>query len=170
MNKFIDKYLNTTGKATIALILVAVVAVFGHTMARKLVVPSFAAVDGDYRYQWHRVDNQQEWRDWPVSHRGKSYCQGCHAPQYRMLLDYGHAQLQCESCHGAAGEHPMDPAKLTVDRSRELCLRCHSYLPYRPDRHAGLSGDPLILKMVVPAEHHAETACTICHNVHKAGF
>lgn len=170
MDKFIDKYLNTTGKATLALVLVAVVALAGHTMVRKLVEPSFAAVDGDYRYQWHRVDNQQEWKDWPVAHRGNAYCQGCHAQQYQMLSDNYHARLQCESCHGPAGEHPAEPAKLNIDQSRELCLRCHAHLPYRPDQYDKIDGVSLTLKMIDPEEHHPAMKCTICHNVHAAGF
>ena len=170
MHKFIDKYLNTTGRATLALFLVALVAVAGHTMVRKLVVPSFAAVDGDYRYQWHRVDNQQEWLDWPVSHRGNTQCQGCHAPQYQQIANHLHAKLQCESCHGPAGEHPVDPPKLTVDSSRELCLRCHADLPYRPNNYGKLSGKNLTLKMIVADEHFPEMECINCHNVHTAGY
>lgn len=170
MHKFIDKYLNTTGKATVALILVAVVAVAGHTMVRKLVVPSFAAVDGDYRYKWHRVDNQQEWKDWPVAHQGNSHCQGCHAAEYQMLSENRHAMLQCESCHGPARNHPSEPAKLGIDHDRELCLRCHADLPYRPDQYAELPGEAITLRMIVDEDHHPGVECNVCHNVHQAGF
>ena len=29
-------------------------------------------------------------------------------------------------CHGYARNHPTDPAKLTIDRTRALCLKCHT--------------------------------------------
>lgn len=170
MQKFIDKYLNTTGRATMALILAVVLVATTHTMVRKLVVPSFAAVDGDYRYQWHRVDNVREWQDWPVGHRGNLYCRSCHGNQYQLHSEHGHAGLLCESCHGPAGEHPSEPTRLTIDRGRDLCLRCHAHLPYRPAGYGGVANNELTLKMIRPEEHHPTMNCTQCHNVHSAGF
>ena len=38
--------------------------------------------------------------------------------------------IECESCHGPATRHPVDPPKLPIDTTRELCLGCHTRLPY----------------------------------------
>ena len=42
------------GKILIGAVVIAVVCVAGLIGARMIIAPSFAAVDGDYRYQWHR--------------------------------------------------------------------------------------------------------------------
>lgn len=138
--------------------------------ARKILTPSFQAVDGDFRYQWHRVDNEKEWKDFPVKYKGAAYCKECHAEQYAKITISRHAKVQCENCHNPAVEHPSNPMKLAVDRSRELCLRCHSSLPYRPAVYAELPKGTLQLKMKNPEDHNPGVECVICHSPHDAGF
>ncbi|MDP2277261.1 MAG: cytochrome c3 family protein [Nitrospirota bacterium] len=151
--------------------MVIAVAGFGGLIAvRKALVPSFQAVDGDYRYQWHRVDNEKEWKDFPVKYKGAGYCKDCHAGQYAKITASRHAKVQCENCHNPAVNHPDNPPKLAVDRSRELCLRCHSSLPYRPVVYVELPKGAVQLKMKNPDEHNPGVECVTCHNPHNAGF
>jgi predicted CXXCH cytochrome family protein len=139
-------------------------------VATSIVAPSFTAVEGDYMYQWHRVDNEMEWKDFKVKYQGSDYCKDCHLGQYDKIKASKHAMVQCENCHGPAIEHPADPQKLVIDQRREMCLRCHSYLPYRPKEYAELSAGPIPMKMKNPDEHNDGIVCVACHDVHGAGF
>ncbi|MCI0469793.1 MAG: cytochrome c3 family protein [Nitrospirae bacterium] len=140
-------------------------------IVRAIIAPSdFRAANGDYKYQWHRISNEEEWKNFKVKYQGRDYCKDCHAVQYNQMTASRHALVQCENCHGPAVEHPVSPAKLSIDKSRELCLRCHARLPYRPAAYAGLSGGAIPLKMQNPDEHNPGVECIICHDVHKAGF
>ena len=135
-----------------------------------IIAPSFKAVEGNYMYQWHRVDNESEWHDFQVKFQGSEYCRDCHPDMYKNVKASKHALVQCENCHGPAVKHPESPQKMVIDQRRELCLRCHSYLPYRPKEYAGLSKGPIPMKMQNPDEHNPGIECVTCHDVHSAGF
>jgi len=148
-----------------------VLGVGGQITARKIIAPSFRAVDGDFRYQWHRVDNEKEWSEFPVKHKGSAYCKDCHAGQYSNITASRHARVQCENCHNPAVDHPSNTSKLAIDRSRDLCLRCHASLPYRPGVYTEISDKgPMQLKMQSPDEHNPGIECVTCHNPHNAEF
>ena len=150
----------------------AVVVILGMIgivpLARSIIAPSFEAVDGDMRYQWHRVANEQEWKDVQVKYKGREYCGECHDDQYEKTAASRHARVQCENCHGAAFDHPDDPEMLEIDRSRHLCLRCHAKLPYRPRVYAGLEEGPIPFMMQDPEEHNPDEDCVDCHDAHEA--
>lgn len=158
------------GKILIGAIVIGVVLVAGVVGARMIIAPSFTAANNDYRYQWHRVANEQEWKDFKIKYRGEAYCRDCHADQSEKVVESVHAKVQCESCHGPAIDHPDDPKKLNVDRGRGLCLRCHSSLPYRPANYAELSKGQMQLKMVKAEEHNPGVNCVDCHDAHRADF
>lgn len=140
-------------------------------VVRAFIVPSdFIAKNDDYKYQWHRAGNEEEWKNFKVKHQGMDYCKDCHAQQYSKVTASRHALVQCESCHEPAVEHPVNPQKLKIDRSRDLCLRCHSKLPYRPVNYAELPSGTIQLKMLYPEQHNPGVECTICHDAHAAGF
>ncbi|MDI6801226.1 MAG: cytochrome c3 family protein [Thermodesulfovibrionales bacterium] len=140
-------------------------------VVRAIIVPAdFQAKNGDYKYQWHRVGNEEDWKNFKVKYQGRDYCKDCHSAQYGQATSSKHALVQCENCHGPAIEHPVNPAKLTIDKSRELCLRCHAKLPYRPAVYAGLPAGPIPLKMQDGEQHNPGIECVTCHDVHRAGF
>ena len=95
-----------------------------------------------------------------VSYRGKEYCGECHDEQSEANLASYHRPIQCENCHGPAMDHPEEPEALAIDRSRELCLRCHSFLPYPGSQRMDIRG-------VDPGEHNPESECIECHNPHN---
>jgi len=61
---------------------------------------------------------------------------------------------QCESCHGTAIDHPEKPQKLSIDKTRQFCLRCHASLPYRPALYTELSKESVRLKMIDDDNHN----------------
>ena len=95
-----------------------------------------------------------------LSIRAGQYCKTCHSDKYESIEKTPHAIIQCENCHGPALGHPENPAKLAIDKSRGLCLRCHSYLPYPTSNRANIRG-------IDPDRHNAGIECVMCHNPHK---
>jgi predicted CXXCH cytochrome family protein len=67
--------------------------------------------------------------------------------------------IPCENCHGAALSHPEKPEKLFIDRSRDLCIRCHALL-FTP------SSDRSAIPGIDPDTHNAEIECAECHDPH----
>lgn len=149
--------------------------------ARAIIVPSdFMAKNGNYKYQWHRISNEEEWKNFQVKYQGRDFCGQCHPEQLEQVVGSKHAKIQCENCHVQIDKgkavHPIDleesfqyPLNIGIDRSRVLCLRCHAELPYRPTTYVGLESGPIPLKMQNPEKHNPGIECTICHNSHVAG-
>lgn len=139
---------------------------------RLLFVPeSFEAVDGDYKYQYHRVANEEEWKSFDVKHKGSEFCMECHTEIGKSVNASKHVNVQCENCHAmidpSKKSHKLDLKEqsgyllnIGTDKSRGLCLRCHAELSYRPN----------VTKMRDPKTHNPPVDCTCCHDVHKSGF
>jgi predicted CXXCH cytochrome family protein len=163
-------------KVLVFAVIIGIVVLLGTIAARLIIVPSFEAVNGDYRYQWHRVSNEQFWKDFTVKYKGDSYCKDCHADQTVKVAASVHAKVHCENCHGAAFNHPEHPKKLYVEKGRGLCLRCHSSLPYRPVAYNELPVEEIrpqpvtTLKMINADEHNPDMECVSCHDPHRAEF
>lgn len=137
--------------------LVAVVLLF-----RLFYVPkSFGIGERGYMYGWYREANVGDWENFKVKYSGSSeFCNNCHPDKYESIMKTPHAIIICEDCHGPAIDHPVDPPKLIIDKSREQCLRCHTYLAYPSSGRADIRG-------IDPAEHNPDMECAMCHNPHN---
>lgn len=128
---------------------------------RLIYVPDdFGSQERGYTFGYHRLGNEQDWKEFPAKYKGTSYCNNCHDDKVASLEASPHGMIPCENCHGAAMNHPEDPEKLTIDRSRELCIRCHSAL-YMP------SSDRNDIPGIDPKTHNADFECSECHNPHN---
>jgi len=128
---------------------------------RAFYVPKdFGVHERGYMYGWYRAGNIEDWKNVKVKYQGREYCKTCHSDKYESIEKTPHAIIQCENCHGPALGHPENPAKLAIDKSRGLCLRCHSYLPYPTSNRANIRG-------IDPDRHNAGIECVMCHNPHK---
>ncbi|HEY3476188.1 MAG TPA: cytochrome c3 family protein [Anaerolineales bacterium] len=85
-------------------------------------------------------------------------CAACHAEAKVTWEEGAHGQakvMTCETCHGSASvDHPKTP--MTIDRSPDLCVRCHSdsrfgVEDWRASKHNQLGMD-----------------CATCHDPHSA--
>ena len=139
----------------VALVLVAFLLLLGFFVVPK----DFGIHERGYMYGWHRSSNEGEWKKVTVKYRGSAGCQECHEENYQEVMASPHGDIQCENCHDPRGEHPDNPEKLTIDRDRSLCLRCHQRLPY-PDSARGK------LPAIEGKKHHAGKVCVSCHNPH----
>ncbi len=130
-------------------------------IARQFIVPEdFGIGERGYMYGWHRTGNEQDWKEMAVQYKSREYCRECHDDKYSTMLKTPHAIIQCENCHGPAGDHPLDPQKLDIDKSRGQCLRCHTYLPYPTSGRMNIKG-------IDPDAHNPDIECVLCHNPHK---
>lgn len=131
-------------------------------VVRLFYVPKgFGIQDQGYMYGFHRLGNEQEWKDQkPIYKFDTEYCKGCHEDKVASLQSSPHTIIPCEDCHGPAMEHPDNPPKLTIDKSREQCLRCHAYLPYPTSGRAVIRG-------IDPEKHNPGIECISCHNPHN---
>lgn len=130
-------------------------------LVRAAVVPSDFGVHGrNFTYGFYRKGNVDDWKAFKVKYRGNGYCQECHEDKVAENQSSPHKVIECENCHGPAIDHPDNPEKLDIDRSRELCLRCHAALPYPQSHRAEMPA-------IDPVDHNPEQACAECHNPHN---
>ncbi|HEY5974556.1 MAG TPA: cytochrome C [Geobacteraceae bacterium] len=140
----------------LALCVVAVVL-----LARMVLVPKdFGVWERGYMYGWHRKSNEAEWEAVKVKYKTAEHCKTCHQDKYNDIKNSPHAAIMCENCHGPSLDHPKDPPTLTIDRSRELCVRCHFFLPYKTSGRGAIKG-------INPVTHHPEAECVLCHYPHN---
>jgi predicted CXXCH cytochrome family protein len=127
----------------------------------RILVPEDFGVHGrNFTYGYHRLSSLQDWKDVSVKHQGRDYCAGCHQDNIQSLQGSVHAPVQCENCHGPGANHPGVVPKLTIDTSRELCLRCHASLGY-PNSNRGA------MPSIVDRRHMRRRECSKCHDPHN---
>jgi predicted CXXCH cytochrome family protein len=139
-------------------IILGVAALF--LIVRALVTPGdFGIGRTGYTYGWHRKGAEEDAKSVRVKYRGAQYCSARHAKTYDTWSTSVHGVVKCENCHGPAGDHPADPKRLPIDRTRTLCLRCHAALPYAQSGRA-------IIRGIEADKHYAGVACSTCHQPH----
>ena len=146
----------------VVIALVAAILLF-----RFFYVPKdFGSGSHGFMYSFHRKSNEEEWKKQPVKYGGTGrqhmheYCIKCHAEEVRTRSEDLHGIIPCENCHGPALGHPEKIPKLVIDRKRELCLRCHTDLPYTTSERKRIPG-------INPKEHNPGLECVLCHNPHN---
>jgi predicted CXXCH cytochrome family protein len=123
-------------------------------------VPSdFGIQERGYMYGWHSKSNEAEWQAVPVKYKTTAACIPCHKDKYLDIKDSPHKNISCENCHGPNLDHPKNPVLLEINRSRELCLRCHTKLPYKETLRGSIKGFP-------PGTHYPGAECMMCHYPH----
>jgi predicted CXXCH cytochrome family protein len=141
----------------VVVLLLVVLVVF-----RAVYVPEDFGIHGSYTFNYYRQANISEWQSVSVKYQGREYCATCHKTNYDLIMAGPHSVIQCENCHGPGTGHPETVKKLTPGNSRQLCFRCHSYLPYNGSGRAVVPG----IDLNAP---HAPLGmeCYSCHNPHQ---
>lgn len=139
---------------------VAIGVVAAIFVARLFLVPDDFGVHGDnFTYNYYRLSNIQEWKDFPVKYQGRDSCAECHKDNVRTVRRSPHRRLECENCHGPAVNHPDIVANLPTNIGREHCLRCHAFLDYPSTPRAEV---PTISNRM----HYRRRECVECHDPH----
>ena len=135
-------------------------------IVRFIIIPPDFGIHGKtFTYNFYRLGSIDDWKAFPVKYQGKETCRGekCHDKNVEQNLSSDHRVIQCENCHGPNLNHPDDPKKLPIDRTRYLCIRCHGYLPYPGNRRAEM-------RVIDPEKHYVDKECIECHNPHKSNY
>lgn len=106
-----------------------------------------------------------------AAYTGSRACQTCHSAVYDAWSATRHAQFSfgCEACHGPGSAHRAAPssATISVDRSPELCGRCHSRTNGRIiEASGGLLKAGQQYNEWRASPHFGVTRCTTCHDPH----
>lgn len=129
-------------------------------LARHFMVPDDFGIHGDsFTYNFHRLGNIQEWKDFPVKYQGRESCRECHKDNVKTHRRSPHKNVECENCHGPSGNHPDDVEFLPLNRERGLCMRCHASLEYPNAARSDLPA-------VHDRRHKRKRECVSCHNPH----
>ncbi len=136
---------------------------------RAVYVPKdFGVYERGYMYSWHRRGDEDFWKNFKIKYKGREYCKDCHPDKYDTIMKSPHRIIQCENCHGPAGTpegvfhyDAQKRPKLTIDKRRELCYRCHVKLPYPTSDRAKIKG------FLDPETHNPGMECVMCHNPHS---
>lgn len=140
-------------------VVIAVIVIF--LAARHFMVPDDFKVNGaSFTYGFHRAGSIDDWKSVPMKYHGKVLCDECHPDKVEENGGSLHRMIECENCHGPALDHPDAPETLAIDRSRDLCLRCHAALPYPTSQRADIPG-------IDPLDHNNGSECCECHNPHN---
>jgi cytochrome c553 len=132
-------------------------------------------------YGHYRADAVAEIAADAPMYQGAASCQSCHGERYAMWRKGVHKVVACETCHGAAAQHPaaqpavppapadprmhsriaaerLDHVKLaTLTDTVKLCTLCHEKMP----------GRPATQRQIEVSRHAGEQQCIVCHNPHS---
>lgn len=145
--------------------LVAAVAVLGGAAVLAVVIFAAAAMAWNpyLDYALHPAGNAKQWAALPLTFADSADCVRCHLPESSRLASHSHAEIGCQSCHGAllnhveAGEYAARSDVRIKVPSDEVCIRCH----------AAADGRPAGFRTIVPADHYVGQ-CLQCHDPHSA--
>jgi hypothetical protein len=141
-------------------LLVLVVVVLGVSAGRLFLKPKSYGDFGTYRAD--NVGEQARVRE--PRHGGPASCASCHAKQATARSAGGHKTVSCEICHGPLAVHVTAgkvSAKMPVDRSYQLCARCHRKIAGRPEKFP-----QVVLEQHVPVALESGV-CLQCHEPHS---
>jgi hypothetical protein len=152
-------------RAVLLLVLVAIAAIVG----RHFMVPASFGDKGFYRY-----DSLAEFMSKPVIHGDVDSCRSCHQAAFDTEKKGKHTSVSCEVCHGPLAAHARDNAKFAdaqIDRSHNLCLKCHQKLRAKPEKYPQIEATEHLVKngAISEGEPIPEGACIACHDPHSPG-
>lgn len=112
-------------------------------------------------YGYHPNRNASTWAAQPARYAVSTACEACHAGPVAVVVGTAHEAVDCQACHGAAGEHartgsPTVAGEAAASATPATCLVCHG---------AGL-GRPVAFTVVAPDVHFGPAPCLACHDPH----
>jgi hypothetical protein len=145
--------------------LIATAGVLGGAVALAVAIFAGAAMAWDpyLDFALHRDSNAMQWAALDMTFADSSACIKCHLPESSRLASHSHADIGCQSCHGAllahveAGDSASKSDVQIKVPTDEVCVRCH----------AAADGRPADFKTIVPADHYVGQ-CLQCHDPHTA--
>ncbi len=142
---------------------VLLVAIASFAVVRAFALPRSYGLHGPYRH-----DNVAEQAARAPRHAGAESCKDCHEKQWTQRVDGEvHMAVSCEVCHGPLAQHVSAGKKIAempVDRSWQLCARCHRKLQGRPAEFPQVVLEQHVKGSLEPG------ICRKCHEPHSTFF
>ena len=112
-------------------------------------------------YGYHPARNTTAWAAQPARYAISTTCSACHAERVQAVAANSHAVVDCQACHGPAGQHAKTgdvalAAQNVAPTEPSACLVCHE---------AGL-GRPVAFAVIAPDVHFGPVPCLVCHDPH----
>ncbi len=150
-----------------ALLLIIVIFVFAELSRQFMRPESF----GEREYYWAIA--LQEAMEKPARHADRALCGSaeCHADIAETHGEGTHTVIDCQICHALLenhGDRDRDPTVMPIDRSPDLCLRCHERLAARPSTFKQIGFIEHMRELEMP-EVREEGLCVECHDPHGPG-
>ncbi len=135
----------------VRLVLLTLAIVVGYFVARYYMTPeSFG------QYGFYRGASLTEHANRPLTFAGQESCRECHQEVLQQVAQFEHNTLGCETCHGPAVDHAMNPDASLIKIDDDSCLRCHRSDPSKP---------PWLRQ--IPEDDHYGEGCKECHTPHQ---
>ncbi len=137
----------------------------GFLSARSRFVPESFGEYGHYRF----ASIQEEMAIVPLYQDSES-CGECHPQRLSQRQSGRHPSVECETCHGPGKDHMSQTdgsqSRMELNRSRELCLRCHRELEARRESFPQVNvADHFDMLDLDPEEE--SVTCIDCHDPHS---
>lgn len=131
-------------------------------IVRAILFPASFGEFGPYRGA-----NVEEQMDKAASFASPGACKDCHANVDAIHRENSHKSVGCQNCHAPLIVHVKDGSvvgDMPINRSPQLCLRCHRKLPSRPTTFPQIATKEHLQRNEDDLE---DGACTVCHAPHK---
>ena len=135
-------------------VLLLALGLIAFLLIRRAVIPA------DFgKYGHFRPGSLDDIRARPIKYAGREACAACHSDEVEAKSKGKHANVGCETCHGALAKHADDPTALVpqLPDTAVLCARCHEANSAKP------KGFP----QVATADHSSGMPCNTCHKPHN---
>jgi DnaJ-class molecular chaperone len=136
----------------VRVVLVLVVLIVAVLVVRRALPPSLTDTHVQIAAAVRTVTAQE------ISYAGAPKCAECHEAESTKKATGYHRTVSCETCHGPAVQHTLDPVEVKppAPRDRLFCPTCHAYNLSRP------KGFP----QINPVTHNPLQPCFTCHDPH----
>ena len=116
----------------------------------------YFTADSFYQYGHYRGKSVTEIAAQDPAYQTPRYCKDCHGERHAQWSANNHKSVSCETCHGAAQDHPAKGKLAIPADARKLCTLCHERMAERPRTQPQID----------VAQHGVGQQCIVCHNPH----
>jgi cytochrome c553 len=140
------------------LLLLGIFLILAFAAKTYLTDPSY------YKYGYYRADAVPELAEGTPQYLGSAHCTvECHQDRSSDWPIGAHKAVQCEVCHGASQECPVEEGTRIPADTIKLCSGCHESMPARP------ATQPQIVLVEHPFADGEIMQCIECHDPHAPG-
>lgn len=140
----------------------------GSGLVAFFVVRAFLIPASFNQFGHFRGANVEEQMDRAAHFGAKTVCAMCHPDLATQHQTGKHTSVPCQDCHDRVDVHANPESgevigTMPIQKTAQLCLRCHQQLPSRPTTFPQIGPEEHLRDM---PEAHSPTICFSCHSPH----